>query len=79
MCGKCPNEIKTVLRQMAPGFNVQQQEEVPSKHRCKEEKTTLNAYVLLYSVVFYDLLFSVVISIFSLSIIDFTTVLSLVQ
>ena len=50
LCGKCPNEIKTVLRQMAPGFNVQQQEEVPSKHRCKEEKTTLNAYVLLYSV-----------------------------
>ena len=53
LCGKCPNEIKTVLRQMAPGFNVQQQEEVPSKHRCKEEKTTLNAYVLFCSV--YDL------------------------
>jgi DnaJ-class molecular chaperone len=44
-CGRCPNEVKTVLRQMAPGFNVQQQEEVPSKHRCKDEKTTLNAVV----------------------------------
>ena len=47
-CGRCPNEVKTVLRQMAPGFNVQQQEEVPSKHRCKEEKTTLNAYVFYF-------------------------------
>ena len=44
-CGKCPNEIKTVMKQMAPGFNVQQQEEVPSKHRCKDESTTLNAVV----------------------------------
>tara|TARA_B110000090_G_scaffold184149_1_gene211372 strand:- start:679 stop:1755 length:1077 start_codon:yes stop_codon:yes gene_type:complete len=44
-CGRCPNEVKTVLRQMAPGFNVQQQEEVPSKHRCKDEATTLNAVV----------------------------------
>ena len=44
-CGKCPNEVKTVLRQMAPGFNVQQQEEVASKHRCKDEATTLKAVV----------------------------------
>ena len=44
-CGRCPNEVKTVMRQMAPGFNVQQQEEVPSKHRCKDESTTLNAVV----------------------------------
>lgn len=44
-CGRCPNEVKTVMRQMAPGFNIQQQEEVPSKHRCKEEATTLKAEV----------------------------------
>ena len=44
-CVQCPNEQKTQLVQMAPGFNVQQQVEVPSKHRCKEEKTTLEAVV----------------------------------
>lgn len=44
-CGRCPNEVRTVMRQMAPGFNVQQQEEVPSKHRCREEKTELEAVV----------------------------------
>merc|ERR1711871_789264 len=44
-CGRCPNEVRTVMRQMAPGFNVQQQEEVPSKHRCREEKTELETVV----------------------------------
>merc|ERR1719231_1445572 len=34
-----------VTRQMAPGFNVQMQEEVPSKERCKNEATTLTATI----------------------------------
>eukprot|EP00658_Telonema_sp_P-2_P011953 TRINITY_DN14566_c0_g1_i12.p1 TRINITY_DN14566_c0_g1~~TRINITY_DN14566_c0_g1_i12.p1 ORF type:complete len:214 (-),score=56.54 TRINITY_DN14566_c0_g1_i12:296-937(-) len=38
-CGPCPNEVKMVQRQMAPGFVVQQQQEVPSKEKCKEEST----------------------------------------
>jgi len=44
-CGRCPNEIKTVTRTMGPGFQVQQQQEVPSKHRCKEEPTTLKTVI----------------------------------
>ena len=44
-CGRCPNEIKTELVQMAPGFQVQQQVEVPSKHRCKDESKTLMAQI----------------------------------
>merc|ERR1719253_196759 len=31
---RCPNEIKMVLRQMAPGFNMQTQQEVASKEKC---------------------------------------------
>ena len=44
-CGRCPNEIKMVTRTMGPGFQVQQQQEVPSKHRCKEEPTTLKTVI----------------------------------
>jgi DnaJ-class molecular chaperone len=44
-CGQCPPEIRMVTRQMAPGFNVQMQEEVPSSERCKNEATTLTATV----------------------------------
>lgn len=44
-CGRCPNELKTEMVQMAPGFQVQQQVEVPSKHRCKEESTKLTAQI----------------------------------
>ena len=44
-CGQCPPEIRMVTRQMAPGFNVQMQEEVPSKEKCKNEATTLTATV----------------------------------
>ena len=44
-CDRCPNEIKMVTRTMGPGFQVQQQQEVPSKHRCKNEPTTLNTVV----------------------------------
>lgn len=44
-CGRCPNEVRTVMRSMGPGFQVQQQEEVPSKHRCRDESTTLKAVI----------------------------------
>lgn len=44
-CGRCPNEVRTVTRSMGPGFQIQQQEEVPSKHRCKDEATVLNAVI----------------------------------
>ena len=41
-CGRCPNEVRLVQRQMG-GFLVQQQEEVPSKHKCKNEPKELEA------------------------------------
>lgn len=44
-CGPCPNEVKMVQRQMAPGFMVQQQQEVPSKERCKTEQTKVVAEI----------------------------------
>eukprot|EP00938_MAST-03A_sp_MAST-3A-sp1_P002462 g2462.t1 len=42
---KCPNEVKMVQRQMAPGFVVNTQQEVPSKEKCDMEKTTLDVYL----------------------------------
>jgi len=44
-CGRCPNEVKMVQVQMAPGFVVNQQQEVASEHRCKEETTLLKAVI----------------------------------
>jgi len=44
-CGPCPNEVKMVQRQMAPGFMVQQQQEVASKDKCKDEQTQVEADV----------------------------------
>ena len=42
---KCPNEVKMVQRQMAPGFVVNTQQEVPSKEKCDMEKTVLDVYL----------------------------------
>ena len=42
---RCPNEVKMVQRQMAPGFVVQQQEEVPYTEKCKNEPKTLTATI----------------------------------
>jgi DnaJ-class molecular chaperone len=42
---RCPNEVKMVQRQMAPGFVIQQQEEVPSTEKCKNEPKTLTAVI----------------------------------
>jgi len=44
-CGPCPNEVKMVQVQMAPGFVVNQQQEVPSKEKCKNEQTLLKAVI----------------------------------
>eukprot|EP00936_MAST-01D_sp_MAST-1D-sp1_P002514 g2514.t1 len=44
-CGRCPNEVKMVQRQVGPGFTVQQQQEVRSKERCKEQSVTLKAVI----------------------------------
>mmetsp|Transcript_5803 Transcript_5803/g.18597 ORF Transcript_5803/g.18597 Transcript_5803/m.18597 type:complete len:373 (-) Transcript_5803:2224-3342(-) len=43
-CGRCPNEVRMVQRQMG-GFLVQQQEEVPSKHKCQNEPKVLTAHI----------------------------------
>jgi len=43
-CGKCPNEVKTVNVQMGP-FMTQQQQEVPSKEKCKQESTSVVLHI----------------------------------
>ena len=44
-CGRCPDETRTVQRQMGPGMIVQQEERVASKEKCKVEDTVLKAMV----------------------------------
>mmetsp|Transcript_30118 Transcript_30118/g.37130 ORF Transcript_30118/g.37130 Transcript_30118/m.37130 type:complete len:255 (+) Transcript_30118:323-1087(+) len=44
-CGRCPNEMKMVQRQMGAGFIVQQQEEVPSKEKCKNEEKKISIQI----------------------------------
>ena len=44
-CKRCPNETKTVQRQVGPGFMVNQQVEVKSKEKCKEQSVTLKAEI----------------------------------
>jgi DnaJ-class molecular chaperone len=44
-CGDCPPEVKMVQQQVAPGFVVQQQQQVPSEHRCKQEPKELKMTV----------------------------------
>jgi len=43
-CAKCPNEIKTVNVQMGP-FMTQQQQEVPSKEKCKVIDATIDVNI----------------------------------
>ena len=40
-CGECPGEIKPVKVQLAPGFVIQQQHEVPSDERCVQQQHEL--------------------------------------
>jgi len=44
-CQRCPPETRMVHRQMGNGFIVQQQEQVQSKHRCKNEDKELEVTV----------------------------------
>lgn len=44
-CGECPREVKNVNVQFAPGFVVQQQQEVPSSERCEQQHYVLDAEV----------------------------------
>jgi DnaJ-class molecular chaperone len=43
-CGRCPNEIKVVNVQMGP-FMTQQQQEVPSKEKCKVTDATIDVNI----------------------------------
>jgi DnaJ-class molecular chaperone len=43
-CGRCPNEIKVVNVQMGP-FVTQQQQEVPSKEKCKQADATIDVHI----------------------------------
>merc|ERR1712187_100930 len=43
-CGRCPNEVKVVNVQMGP-FVTQQQQEVPSKQKCKQTEATVEMMV----------------------------------
>jgi len=45
-CGKCPNEVKLVNQQIGPGMVIQQQQEVPSKDKCKQEQATLHTEIV---------------------------------
>jgi len=44
-CGRCPNEVKMVHQQVGPGMFIQQQQEVPSKEKCKNEETVIDVQV----------------------------------
>mmetsp|Transcript_71735 Transcript_71735/g.134158 ORF Transcript_71735/g.134158 Transcript_71735/m.134158 type:complete len:408 (+) Transcript_71735:162-1385(+) len=43
-CGKCPNEVRVQNVQVGP-FMTQQQQEVPSKEKCKQENTPIVANI----------------------------------
>lgn len=44
-CGECPAEIKPVNVQLAPGFVIQQQQEVASEERCEQQQYELEVKV----------------------------------
>lgn len=44
-CQSCPAEQKTVMKQMGPGMFMQQQVNVPSIHKCRNENTKLEATI----------------------------------
>lgn len=44
-CGRCPNEVKMVNVQVGPGMVMQQQQEVQSKEKCKNEMSTLAVHI----------------------------------
>jgi DnaJ-class molecular chaperone len=44
-CNRCPNEVRTVNRQVGPGMFMQQEEEVQSKEKCKTENTKIDVQI----------------------------------
>jgi DnaJ-class molecular chaperone len=44
-CNRCPNEIKTVHQQVGPGMFIQNQQEVQSKEKCKNENTRIDVNI----------------------------------
>lgn len=44
-CNRCPNEVRLVNRQVGPGMYIQQQEEVASKEKCKQEETSIEVQI----------------------------------
>jgi len=44
-CNRCPNEVKMVNRQVAPGMFMQQEQEVKSKEKCKQDKAVIDVNV----------------------------------
>lgn len=44
-CSRCPNEVKTVHVQVGPGMFMQQQQEVASEEKCKQEDTTIDVQI----------------------------------
>merc|ERR1719230_1829786 len=44
-CGRCPNEVRMVNRQMGPGMFIQVQEEVQSKEKCKQENAKIDVMI----------------------------------
>ena len=44
-CGDCPNELRVVNVQIAPGFVVPQQQEVPSEEKCEDRATVIDAEI----------------------------------
>ncbi|CAE7452270.1 ERDJ3B [Symbiodinium natans] len=44
-CNRCPNEVRLVNRQVGPGMFMQQQEEVQSQEKCKQEVAEIDAHI----------------------------------
>jgi len=44
-CQRCPDEIRMVNRQVGPGMFMQQQEQVQSKEKCKQETAEIDAQI----------------------------------
>eukprot|EP00747_Dinoflagellata_sp_TGD_P167325 gnl/TRDRNA2_/TRDRNA2_191499_c0_seq1.p1 gnl/TRDRNA2_/TRDRNA2_191499_c0~~gnl/TRDRNA2_/TRDRNA2_191499_c0_seq1.p1 ORF type:complete len:410 (+),score=82.57 gnl/TRDRNA2_/TRDRNA2_191499_c0_seq1:69-1232(+) len=44
-CKRCPDEVETVHVQVGPGMFMQQQQQVKSKEKCRQDKATLDVQV----------------------------------
>jgi len=44
-CTRCPNEVKTVHVQVGPGMFMQQQQEVASKEKCRQDRSLIDVMI----------------------------------